>query len=114
MIDFGYNISSDRQIDLDNSDMRIANFVRKIEPTFGTCLSCGTCTTTCSAGNFTDFNPRKLYTLIKRGQVSEVKNEIEKCMLCGKCQLLCPRGINTRHIILNIQKAIEKLEKNEI
>jgi heterodisulfide reductase subunit C len=25
-------------------------------------------------------------------------------MLCGKCQLICPRGINTRHIVLAIHK----------
>ena len=114
MINFGYKINADRQIDLNHCDRRIANFISKIEPTFNTCIACGTCTTTCTAGNFTNFNPRLLYTLVKRGQIDEVKKEIEKCMLCGKCQLACPRGINTRHIILNIQKALVKLEKNEI
>ena len=114
MINFGYKINIDRQIDLNQCDKRVEKFVSKIEPTFNTCIACGTCTTTCSAGNFTNFNPRLLYTLVKRGQIDDVKKEIEKCMLCGKCQLACPRGINTRHIILNIQKALEKLEKNEI
>ncbi len=114
MINFGYNINHDRQIDLDNCDRRVAEFISKIEPTFNTCIACGTCTTTCSAGRFTDFNPRMLYTLVKRGQINEVEKEIEKCMLCGKCQLACPRGINTRHIILSIQKALDKTKKNEI
>ena len=26
------------------------------------------------------------------------------CMLCGKCSMVCPRGINTRHLILSICK----------
>jgi heterodisulfide reductase subunit C len=28
-------------------------------------------------------------------------------MLCGKCQLACPRGVNTRNVILTIQRALE-------
>ena len=30
--------------------------------------------------------------------------ELSKCMLCGKCRLVCPRGINTREIVLTIKK----------
>jgi len=40
--------------------------------------------------------------------VSEIKEEMEKCMFCGKCQLLCPRGVKTRNVILNVKKALEK------
>jgi heterodisulfide reductase subunit C len=35
-------------------------------------------------------------------------------MLCGKCTLVCPRGVNTRNIIILAGEAIQKLEANEL
>ena len=29
---------------------------------------------------------------------------LKSCQLCGKCTMVCPRGINTRHLILSIAK----------
>jgi heterodisulfide reductase subunit C len=107
MTHFGYTISSDRQIDYDKSDLRIAKYLLEHEPSFQVCFACGTCAATCSAGLFTDFSLRGLIGNIKRGEVRNVKTEADKCMLCGKCQLACPRGVNTRNIILGIQRAIE-------
>jgi heterodisulfide reductase subunit C len=107
MIDFGYSLNKDRQIDFDNNDRKIARFVKKNEPSFGICIACGTCTATCSAGQFTDFNFRRLMILIRRGENKNVKEEISKCMLCGKCFLACPRNVNTRNVILNIKKAVD-------
>lgn len=106
MIDFGYSLSNDRQIDYDKNDLKIARFVNKYEPTFKICIACGTCSATCSAGQFTDFNFRKLMIMIKRGETQNVKEEISKCMLCGKCALACPRNVNTRNVIINIKKAV--------
>lgn len=87
MINFGYSLSNDRQIDFDKNDLKIARFVNQGEPTFKICIACGTCTATCSAGQFTDFNFRKLMIMIKRGEDHKVKEEVSKCMLCGKCTL---------------------------
>jgi heterodisulfide reductase subunit C len=106
-IDFGYIIHEDRQIDYDKTEKKIRQYVRSFEPSFNICISCGACTATCSSGNYTDFNPRKIFTLIKRGEVEGLNNEIKKCMLCGKCFLVCPRGINTRNLILSIRKALD-------
>jgi heterodisulfide reductase subunit C len=110
MKNFGYTLSKDRQIDFDKSDKRIAAFVKQFEPSFNICFACGTCTATCSAGNFTEFNLRYLFTMIKRGEIADIKNEISKCMLCGKCSLACPRGVNTRNVIIKINQALEKYE----
>jgi heterodisulfide reductase subunit C len=107
MINFGYKLSKDRQIDFDKADRRIAAYVREREPSFNICFACGTCTATCSAGNFTEMNLRKIITMVKRGYVSEIRKEIAQCMLCGKCSLACPRGVNTRNVILKINKALE-------
>jgi len=110
MTNFGYTINPDRQIDYDSNDLRIARYLVANEPSFKVCIACGTCTATCSAGLFTDFSLRELIGNIKRGEVRNIKKEAEKCMLCGKCQLACPRGVNTRNIILSIQRVIEASE----
>jgi heterodisulfide reductase subunit C len=110
MKDFGYTINPDRQIDYDANSRQLADSVISKEATFNVCMSCGSCTATCSAGVFTDFNLRKIFVLIKRGETSTLKEEMKKCMLCGKCQLICPRGVNTRKVILSIHKALESHE----
>ena len=110
MTNFGYTINPDRQIDYDSNDLRIARYLVRHEPSIKVCIACGTCTATCSAGLFTDFSLRALIGNIKRGEVRNIKKEAEKCMLCGKCQLACPRGVNTRNVILSIQRAYEALE----
>ncbi|HRS53180.1 MAG TPA: 4Fe-4S dicluster domain-containing protein [Bacteroidales bacterium] len=102
---FGYQIHNDRQINFDNNDLYIIKYVDSLEPTLKTCISCGTCTATCTATQFTNFNLRKLITMLRRGE-NNIKEEINKCMLCGKCSLVCPRGVNTRNVILAIKKTI--------
>jgi heterodisulfide reductase subunit C len=106
MKDWGYKIVPGRLIDFENNDFSIAEFVSRHEPSFKWCIGCGSCTATCSAAQFTSFNPRKINLLIQRGETAGVADEISKCMLCGKCQLVCPRGINTRNVIQNIKRAL--------
>jgi heterodisulfide reductase subunit C len=31
-------------------------------------------------------------------------------MFCGKCQLICPRGVNMRNLILSLNNAVDRLE----
>jgi heterodisulfide reductase subunit C len=107
MKDFGFTVTKDRQIDFDQNDQRLLIFVLENEPSFRICISCGGCTATCSAGNLIDFNIRRLNMLIRRGETGDLEREINKCMLCGKCILVCPRGINTRNVILKIKEAIQ-------
>jgi len=109
MPNFGYTISADRQIDYDRMDLRLARYLEKHEPSFRICIACGTCSATCSAGLFTDFSLRSIIGKIKRGEVAKLKIEIEKCMLCGKCQLACPRGVNTRNVILTVQRGLAEI-----
>ena len=108
MKDFGYTINKDRQIDFDNGDSRIADYVKAHEPSFNICIACGTCTATCSAGHFTDMNLRRLMIMVKRGEFAGIRSELSKCMFCGKCYLACPRGVNTRNVISKINQAIKK------
>jgi len=106
---FGYSILRDESIDFDRNDKRISVYLHAHEPSINLCIGCGSCTATCSTGHFVDFNIRRLHTLIRRGETREIKKEILKCMFCGKCQLVCPRGINLRNVILTLNRAIEQL-----
>ncbi len=100
---FGYTIQRDNQIDLDKNDLSMYYEVRKKEPSVLLCMACGTCASTCSAAQFTDFSLRRIILQLSRGEITGMAEEVSKCMLCGKCQMACPRGVNTRNIILTIK-----------
>jgi len=110
---FDIELLETRAIDYDTIDGRLLNYVIELEPTFIICLSCGGCTATCSAGNLIDFNVRKINLLLRRGETEGLKKEIDKCMLCGKCMLVCPRGINIRNVVMLIKKGIVKFQSED-
>jgi heterodisulfide reductase subunit B len=110
---FGYKISKTRAINLDDADLTIADAILKQESTFRLCISCGGCTSTCTAGNFTEFNIRKTNLLLRRGQLDGLDNELENCMFCGKCYLVCPHGVNTRNVILLMKEQLQEHKSNE-
>ena len=103
-MNFGYSITQSQKIDMDTASKNAAEFVLRHEPSFAICIGCGTCAATCSTGNFIPFNLRRLQLTVMRGQISKIRKETEKCMLCGKCQMICPRGVNTRNVLLAIHR----------
>ena len=106
VIHFGYAITRDRQIDFDANNHEISAIVAAAEPTLKLCISCGTCAATCSAAQFTDFSLRRIILLVRRGETKGLAKEVSKCMLCGKCQLVCPRNVSTRNLIIQISKTL--------
>ncbi|MCK7533335.1 MAG: hypothetical protein MZV63_21040 [Marinilabiliales bacterium] len=72
------------------------------------------CTATCTAGQHVSFNLRRMNTLIRRGEIDLLREEVKQCMLCGKCHLVCPRGVNTRNVVAVTAEAIRKLDGNEL
>ncbi len=104
MVNFGYTINKDKSLNYDEVDNSLAIFLSEQEPSFDTCISCGSCSGTCTASNFTQFSLRKINLLVLRGDTQAVSDEIEKCMLCGKCTLACPRNVNTRNVVLQIRR----------
>jgi len=104
---FGYFVSKDRQIDFDGNNHEVARQVAAAEPGLNLCISCGTCAATCTAAKFTDFSLRRIILLVKRGETKGLAIEARKCMLCGKCQLACPRGVSTRNLILQINRVLQ-------
>lgn len=103
---WGFSISEARVINYDKNDKSIAAELSREVPDSNLCIGCGGCSATCTAGNLTDFNIRKLQMLIKRGETADAARELHKCMLCGKCLTVCPRGVDTRKMILTLHKLI--------
>lgn len=108
---WGYSIPETRGIEYDKNDKAFAAYVAQKAPSSKLCIGCGGCTATCSAGNLTEFNIRKLQMLVKRGEYSEARTNLQKCMLCGKCLLVCPRGVDTRKMILAMIDYLRQSEK---
>jgi heterodisulfide reductase subunit C len=105
---FGFTVTKGRQIDYDANDRSIAEYIFDREPSFRLCIECGGCSATCTTGNFTRFSLREFNILIKRGENEMVREKINNCMLCGKCTLVCPRGVNTRNIVFLAKEAFKK------
>jgi heterodisulfide reductase subunit C len=111
---FGFHISKSRLIDYDTSDRKVRQYITGREPSFRLCFACGACTATCTAGQHASFNLRRMNTLIRRGEIAPLREEVSRCMLCGKCQLVCPRGVNTRNVVALAAEAIMKYDRNEL
>lgn len=105
MLDFGFAPMDVSVHNLDTADLSLAQWIKLHDETFNHCIACGCCTATCTAGQFTNFSFREISHAIRRGEISKAINLTEKCMLCGKCTLVCPRNVNTRNIIMLIRKA---------
>jgi len=100
MADFGFKLSKSSTLDLDKIDTSVYRKLCKTDPDIKTCMACGSCSATCTAAPFSGMSMRKVILALQRGQ--DVRPMLSKCMLCGKCIMVCPRGINTRHLILSI------------
>jgi heterodisulfide reductase subunit C len=111
---FGFSISAGRYIDYDFNNRDMADYLFEKEPSFRRCIECGGCSATCSTGNFTGFSLREIFIFIKRGENNQAGNKLKKCMLCGKCTLVCPRGVNTRNIIMLARKEFPKTDEYAI
>lgn len=114
MIEFGYKIQTDRQIDYDSNNRRILEFVRRNEPSVDWCMSCGTCASGCTAAVSTDYSLRRLIILARRGMEDDILETVYRCRFCGKCFNACPRGVNTRNVIYMMQLAVTKIANHEI
>ncbi len=108
MVNFGYSINKSSRVDLDKNSRRVAEAVLAQEPGFATCIGCGACAATCSAGLFTSLNLRQIQLKVHRGETEGVAELLDRCMLCGKCILVCPRNINTRNVVILLQKELRK------
>lgn len=103
MIDFGYTPNISRSVDLDKKDLSLLDALTQDVPSFKRCIGCGGCAATCSARQHTDFSILKCNFLFRRGEYKQLQQELDKCLLCGKCLLVCPRNVNTRGMIIQMR-----------
>lgn len=108
---FGFRISPSSAINLDTIDRSRFEQLCRIEPDAARCMSCGACSATCPASEFSGMSVRKVLLCLQRGKEEEAFRMMNNCMLCGKCTMVCPRGINTRHLILSICRIYDKEDK---
>ena len=122
-------MSKSSAVRLDETDLSLYKKLESIEPGVRICMACGSCTSTCTAGPWSGMSVRKVILELQRipakrldlrretppgpiklgkrvpeeslseGQIAKM---LSACMLCGKCTMVCPRGINTRHLILSL------------
>jgi heterodisulfide reductase subunit C len=106
MIDFGFGLSRSSAVRLDEVDLSLYKRLEELEPQVRTCIGCGSCSATCTAGPWSGMSIRKVILNLQRGR--DIEKMLSNCMLCGKCTMVCPRGINTRHLILSLCRIYEK------
>ena len=123
MVDFGFGLVPSSRINLDLFDREKFEELAAIEPDVRKCMACGSCTAVCTAGQFiqtslgvmmkgvepgspqlTEDELRAAIEELHNGHPDKALGLLKSCQLCGKCSMVCPRGINTRHLILSIAK----------
>ena len=109
-MDFGFSLNPSSAIELDKLDISLYEKLCRLEPTASTCMACGSCSATCTAAGYSGMSVRKLLLDLQRGRNREVEQMLSHCMLCGKCTMVCPRGINTRKVILTVSRLYENVE----
>jgi len=77
------------------------------------CIQCGSCTGACPLTAYErKLNPRKIIALTREGNkeaLTEALKILEKCLLCGQCQIFCPAGIIIKEILLKLRELGFKL-----
>lgn len=105
---FGFALTPSSRIDLDKFNKEKFASLVKLEPDVLKCMACGSCTASCTAGKFTKTSVRSAILALQNGQEKEALDMVKGCLLCGKCSMVCPRAINTRHLIISICKIYQK------
>lgn len=104
MAKFGYSLTPSSRVDLNKINKEKWNRLVALEPDVLKCMACGSCTASCTAGKFVRTSLRSAILYLQNGQEKEALEYIQSCLLCGKCIMVCPRAINTRHLLLSINK----------
>ena len=99
MTHFGYTLQKSSVFDYDKQNFIISKIITEKEPTVQLCISCGSCSATCTGGVFNKLELHSLHLYTKRNLKEKIFPQLQNCMFCGKCQLVCPRGVNNRNVI---------------
>ena len=85
----------------------------------GACVKCGTCNAVCpvyiATGNeiHTPRGKQHLKSRIEKEEASSHYADIfSKCLLCGACLEVCPRGLDTPQLVIDVRSELPKLSGN--
>jgi len=69
------------------------------------CVTCGVCSASCPATGTDGFDPRKLVRMVMLGLENQVVEARWPwiCTMCGKCENLCPMGVNIADMVRQIR-----------
>ncbi|MDA8138459.1 MAG: 4Fe-4S dicluster domain-containing protein [Desulfobacteraceae bacterium] len=69
------------------------------------CLTCAMCSGACPVAGVDDFDPRKIVRLISMGMTDAAADSRWPwiCTMCGKCEQICPMGIEIPDIIRRLR-----------
>jgi len=123
--DFGFGIQAGRQIDLDQTGSALSRELSAAISASDSCINCGSCAATCPSGQNGGLNFRQIHYQIRMSSDNKPERKggalpqetdrfraIQTCFLCGKCQLVCPRGIPTRYLAIQIMQHVKGYAEN--
>jgi len=69
------------------------------------CLTCALCSGACPAAGVDDFDPRKVVRMAALGMVDQLVSSRWPwiCTMCGKCEQVCPMGIDIADMMRHIR-----------
>jgi Fe-S oxidoreductase len=72
----------------------------------GTCLQCGTCSSSCPTYFAMDVPPRKLWRMVSLGMKDEISrlSTYWLCTACNSCTVRCPRGIQVAESMRRVRE----------
>ncbi len=81
-----------------------------------TCIQCGTCGGTCPYGDYMEFSPRRVISMLRRGFIDEVikSDSLLRCVACYACMAKCPRGIRLTDVLLPLVKEQVLITRTEM
>jgi heterodisulfide reductase subunit C len=75
------------------------------------CQTCGLCSSSCPVSGVDGFDPRSIVRLVGLGRTQDVVDQRWPwiCTMCGKCEYVCPMGIE----IPNLMRAIRGMRERD-
>ncbi|MCJ7694506.1 MAG: (Fe-S)-binding protein [Anaerolineaceae bacterium] len=89
-------------------DLTFANAKGFDAAKLGTCLQCGTCSSSCPTYFAMDASPRQLWRMVSLGLKEEISHSSTfwMCTACNSCTVRCPRGIQVADSMRQIREVV--------